>query len=206
MRNNAVVRSRTLIPAARAGKVWQGGLMHVMDWHATLRDLAGAADKPGFATDGVSTWAAIVGDAASPRTEFPINIDPLTGEKAFRMGDWKLLLSCGNDTWYPIPTSAADEARLHRTAGRAGPGGSVLFPPSAAVNALFDLSADPNEQTNVYDANPDVVAEISAKIDKWAAMARPLLPGWNAVDADATAQAAKFDSLYPWQTGDGHQP
>jgi hypothetical protein len=169
--------------------------MHVMDWHATLRSLGGGSDKAGFPADGVDQWAAIVGDSASQRTEFPINIDPVSNERAFRMGKWKLLLGVTNETWYAVPTSASNVAISAKT----GPNGDVLFPPSGGtVNALFDIEADPQERTNLYDANPDIVSQISKKLDDWAAQARPLVSGWDASDPKAEAQAAKYYSLYPW--------
>ena len=76
IRNNCLVCSKTLLPVTRRGTTYSQGLVHVMDWHATFLELAGAKDvatsKP---LDGVSVWNALLSDSPSPRTEFLVNID-----------------------------------------------------------------------------------------------------------------------------------
>lgn len=79
IRNRALVCAPTLLPVRRLGAVYQQGLVHVLDWHATFLDLAGLGDTPTAADpplDGVSVWSALVADSPSPRTEFLVNIDP----------------------------------------------------------------------------------------------------------------------------------
>lgn len=210
MRNNAIVWSN-LIPAARAGQTYDG-LTHVMDWHATLRDLAGAKDKEGRPTDGVDQWPAIVTGGASPRTEFLLNIDPCAGhgacaggEAAYRMGDWKLLVNVSDDTWYPVPTSEEEERAMAATSGRAARAGGVEWTGATAAatsSYLFNITADPNEQTDLYTQFPDVVAAISAKIDAMAevAMVPCNVPGGSCADIDpaSTANCEKWYSWYPW--------
>ena len=216
VRNNAMVWSPTLLPAAAKGSVYEGGLVHVMDWHATFRDLAGAKDKAGFPSDGHNVWQAITTNASSPRTEFLHNIDPCSGhgtcqgvEASYRFGDWKLLTGVSEDTWYPVPTGPEDQdpattAKLKRS-GQRGPMGSVQWSEATGTtttNWLFDVKKDPYEQTNVYDANPDVVKQIKAKIDALAAqaMAPCNVPDGScyANDPAGTATLQKYYSWYPW--------
>ena len=173
---------------------------------ATLRDLGGGKDKEGFPTDGVNVWNAITTNTSSPRTEFLLNIDPCAGhgidgtcagsEAAYRMGDWKLMIGVANDTWYPLPTSEASprQALAEMGAGAGGPMGSVVWDAEAKVNGagaataslrgsadstnwLFNVKTDPNEHNNVYDANPDIVKTMTAKINALAAEVRCVLCG-----------------------------
>ena len=50
VRNNALVYSKStaLVPAALRGSTYKGGLVHVVDWHATFLGLAsnGVGDRP----------------------------------------------------------------------------------------------------------------------------------------------------------------
>ena len=46
---------------------------------------------------------------------------------------------------------------------------------------LYDLSADPGEQTNVIDQHPDAVAKLRTAYDKWWEEAKPLLVNEDAV-------------------------
>ena len=32
---------------------------------------------------------------------------------------------------------------------------------------LFDIEADPNEKTNVLDEDPDLIASLTAELNKW---------------------------------------
>merc|ERR1712060_278048 len=155
IRNNALLCSKTMLPAGMAGTTYSKGLVHVMDWHATFRTLAGAKDKAGKPLDGVSVWDAITQDKLSPRSEFLVNIDPCSGHgtcngaaSAYHIqgclgspaacGHWKLIDGVvQSDSWYPLPTSAwtanaSEEAEA--SCGRPGPHGGVSFPPSPAEN------------------------------------------------------------------------
>lgn len=208
VRNNAIVRSN-LLPAARAGGTYVG-MMHVMDWHATLRDLAGARDKDGFPSDGVDQWTAITSEGPSPRTEFLLNIDPCSGhgaceggEAAYRMGDWKLLVNVSADTWYPVPTSDAERQAQRTTSGRTSASGGVVWEgATATASYLFNITADPTEKTDLYAQNPSVVAEIAAKIDALAKIAKAPcnVPGGSCSDTDPAAETSckKYYSWYPW--------
>merc|ERR1712048_1391362 len=111
VRNNALLCSKTLIPDAMKGQSYSKGLVHVTDWHATLRDLGGASDGGSKAVDGKNVFDAITGNTESPRTEFLLNIDPCSGhgtctgkESAYRfngcVGD-----ACGDWKYYDVPSA-----------------------------------------------------------------------------------------------------
>lgn len=135
VRNNALVCSDTLLPAARHGTVFKQGLVHVTDWHATFLELAGATSLPAAKPlDGLSVWSAILADGPSPRTEFLINIDPVDlfanaatglrnmswayrfrgciGEPEAFCGDWKYVDTPVNASWYPTPTNVSSPAAV----------------------------------------------------------------------------------------------
>ena len=49
VRNNALVWSRNLIPAAMKGGLYSGGLVHVMDWHGKRStDMGGIVFRSGI--------------------------------------------------------------------------------------------------------------------------------------------------------------
>jgi len=164
VRNNAFIwsNSESIIPLASKGSVYSN-LMHVTDWHATILEMAGASSNAGKLLDGVSHLAALQDkQVAAPRSELLHNIDPHAGgknpnaagnelEAAYRMGDWKLLLNVQDDTYTPLPTSDSASPAVSE-AGK------------SRVSALFNITADPEETTNLYDSYPDVVATIQGKI------------------------------------------
>lgn len=127
--------------------------MHVSDWHATIVEVVGGAQDD---IDGMSHLSALRGMSSPPRSELLINIDPHAGgagpndagnetEAAYRMGDWKLLLNVAQETFYPVSGAAAEVGKKR-------------------VNALFNVTEDPQETNNVYNDHADVVATIRAKI------------------------------------------
>lgn len=211
IRNNAVVCSKTLLPEAVKGTVYTKGLVHVMDWHATIRDLAGAKDGA-KTTDGVSVWEAITQNKDSPRTEFLVNIDPCSGhgscqgtEAAYRSGDWKLITGAASDTYYPVPTTTGSSQALpvsDNFGGWGGWSGTQKFPPSPAVDQLYNISADPGESTNLATTQTAVVAALKAKV---AALGKEALAPCNIPDGacysdDSKAQAVidAHGGWFPW--------
>jgi len=68
-------------------------LLHVTDWLPTLYVLAGGDIHDMQNVDGVDVWDAIANDGMSPRLEILHNIDPVTGEAAYRFENWKLVVN-----------------------------------------------------------------------------------------------------------------
>jgi len=214
VRNNAILCSQTLLPPALKGSTYSKGLVHVMDWHATFRDLAGAKDKAGKPTDGVNVWDAILKNHSSPRTEFLVNIDPCGGgrpgqpscpgqEAAYRLqgcingtcGDWKLLTGVAPDGWYAVPSTVPEERHEQR------------FPEEqvgAYIDKLFNISADPMEMHNIASKYPSVVAYLKMKISALAkeALAPCNVYGGSCFNNDPKAQAVldSHKAWFPWAT------
>jgi arylsulfatase A-like enzyme len=221
IRNNALLCSKTLLPSGRSGTTYSKGLVHVMDWHATFRSLAGAKDKTEKPVDGVSVWDAITQDKQSPRSEFLVNIDPCSGHStscggqsaAYHFqgciplstelcGHWKLIDGyVTSDSWYPVPTSAPSTPSTEAEASHGVPtlNGGVSFPPSTKITYLFNISADPGEHTDLAAKFPTVVSALQAKVE---ALGKEALAPCNipsgSCSADDPKQAAALKANNAW--------
>lgn len=80
------------------------GMIHAVDWYPTFVHVAGGIVD--FNMDGINQWASISQGAPSARTEFVYNIDPIRGNAAIRVGDFKLTEGRPGkyNGWYPVPT------------------------------------------------------------------------------------------------------
>jgi len=147
IRNNAIVWGSHLPEGAR-GKTYKGGLMHIVDWHATFAALGNATLKPKAALDGVDMWTAITTGAPSPRTEFLVNHDLCAGhgtcqgvEWVYRYGDMKVASGLADDTWYPLPTSDAPTKEVRESTAVMTPEGMVWWPESHYADAQVAVGA-----------------------------------------------------------------
>eukprot|EP00811_Abedinium_folium_P021840 NODE_3104_length_2092_cov_3.340458.p1 GENE.NODE_3104_length_2092_cov_3.340458~~NODE_3104_length_2092_cov_3.340458.p1 ORF type:complete len:571 (-),score=149.72 NODE_3104_length_2092_cov_3.340458:319-2031(-) len=221
IRNHALVCSKTLVPEKRKGETYTKGLVTIADWHTTLLELAGATDQPSFGPlDGVSVWDALMGDLASPRTEFLINIDPcrvtptasscLAQTSAYRYngcvnttagtdacGDWKLTTELSAH-WCAWPANGSD------TPDKVICATETKKPNKDLVTRLHNISGDPTESNDLLAKYPEVVALITAKID---ALAEEMIDACNVPDGTCTTNdersvvAARRDNfLFPWVT------
>lgn len=134
--------------------------LHMVDWHPTLLKLAGASLKQKLTPDGRDAWPAITQGSPSPHEFILYNTTPDNG--AIRMGDWKLVMS-GNI----VGGGDGGDGTAPKKKGRKKREGN------GARVELFNLAADPNEKTNLVDANPGKAAELRAKLDELAAQAAP---------------------------------
>jgi hypothetical protein len=115
IRNNALIYSKStrFVPTAMRGASYDGGLVHVTDWHAAFANISGSTLK-GFELDGnEKVFAAVIANGTSPRTEFLVNIydGDTMGPSGAAYVDWpyKLYLNVSNATWTPIPTGNDDD-------------------------------------------------------------------------------------------------
>lgn len=147
-----------LLPSAASGRQVTGLLQHV-DIPTTLAALGGAKLPE---ADGYDMWKVVAEGAASPRTEVPVNVDPLncTGANgsfdALISGDWKLISGSAGlyDGWWSNgnysreqPSSSAAEVMI---------GGKSVW--------LFNLANDPNERENVALTQPAVVERLGRRL------------------------------------------
>lgn len=143
-------------------------LLHSTDWYPTLIKLAGGkVDDSPVPIDGFDVWDTISKGKPSPRTEILLNIDLAPEEKlremmsddppyqgaAIRVGDMKLLVSCPNSTWFKPP-----ELRERNTY-------DMNFHDRGLVEvALYNITADPTEHTDLSQKLPDVVNKLQERL------------------------------------------
>ena len=151
------------LPAAVRGTT-NAGIMHVADWSTTYCLLAGssaqecAADALAAAwglppVDGVDLWPLLSGATqTSPRVEVPIDLHgPSQG---LIQGNYKLLLGQQMVSGWegPVYPNASSPAR------------SPYVNLECKSGCLFDVVADPTEQTDLAASRPDIVAAMTARL------------------------------------------
>lgn len=149
-----------------------------------------------YAVDGYNVWDAINNGSPSPRTVILHNIDPIANQSAVRVGDYKLLVGASGGAWYPNPDDMED-VQSYQAARRTGLWGSAYAmndayvpstgPLAGAEIGLFNIKDDPYERVNLAPSNPDIVAKLSAELDRFPGVpcrypnpdpsANPNLPG-----------------------------
>eukprot|EP00057_Strongylocentrotus_purpuratus_P012984 XP_011667458.1 PREDICTED: arylsulfatase B [Strongylocentrotus purpuratus] len=187
-----------LLPTSVKGTV-NHDLMHVSDWLPTIvAGIAGGALNGTKPLDGFDVWNSISGTASSPRTEILHNIDlkkkQPANEKfdtsiraALRVGDWKIKTGADYDVtthnvWMPPPESGLD----------------TIYPtekPNQKV-WLFNITADPLEQTDLSEKYPDVVNELVQKLEEYYEGSVPMRYPDEDLEADP---ALRGGSWGPWK-------
>lgn len=129
------------------GKVC-GGVAGVMDLHPTVAKLCGATGRNPF--DGVDIWPLLSGAAPAVEREAFLYFDGLDLQCA-RLGKWKIHIARHNVMIYnPVPAV-----------------GRMSLP--LAKPELYDLENDPAESYDVAAENPQVVADLRARIERMVA-------------------------------------
>jgi arylsulfatase A-like enzyme len=138
------------------GKVKAGSqsaeLTCLTDLMATVAQIIDAPLPATAAEDSVSILPALLNQPHPPLREAVVH-HSIDGMFAIRKGRWKLELCAGSGGW-SAPTEPAA-----RTQG---------LPPMQ----LYDMEADPAEKDNVASANPHVVAELTALLEKYVSEGR----------------------------------
>jgi len=165
--------------AVPAGERISGFNQH-KDLLPTLLDLAGLAEQAqtdGYAFDGQSLMSLVNGDVASFDSEFYISECTWMRKHGWRTPGWKLMIALEPD--------------FH-------------FKPEIE---LFNLVEDPNEDRNLAEERPDVVAALRERMEAWIAQreaetgfTNPMLTqgdwhGHKGVGPFKTSQQA-YDTLY----------
>ena len=170
-----------LLPEAALGTEFSG-LFHITDWIPTLvggllnrTDLLEALPTGGL--DGVDQWAALKGERANahPRQEVLLNIDnfnmtSMLYHAAIRVGKWKLVHEI-NQTWWAVPLGA-DPPMTNEQMMLMGDDLEInlMIDPELAtpVSALYDIDADETERHDLSAKHPDVVADLRARLARYA--------------------------------------
>ena len=126
-----------------AGKVDGTSLMSAVDLLPTFCEVAGV-DLPGsYAPDGLSQMAALLGNGKAKR-EKPLfwkmqSAWPARKTQPYHWVSWAIV----DENWKLVANRDSSHVEL------------------------FDITADPKEQTDVQEQNPKVVERLLAKIAKW---------------------------------------
>lgn len=190
-----------LLPPARRGKTWSG-LAHTADWFRTLTE--GVAGLPSFGKnttgpvpdDSINLWSALVQDAESPRTQVIHQVENkyfsehvtaihvgsmkliLGPPGDARMLKWPELLPTGQQTRFGVSGGLRRDGNTSCLAGIIADGKkdtSVKCQPGC----LFNLTADPGEQNNLYGHFPDIVRSLKTKLSYAGRAAPPPAMYWT---------------------------
>ncbi|XP_055958305.1 arylsulfatase B [Patella vulgata] len=157
------------------------GLIHGVDWMPTLLGAAGAPQVAGI--DGINHWDSIRQNLASGRREFIYNLDdfyiPTQGHAAIRVGDWKLILGYPGtfDGWYK-PMNETEDTPFYEMTWASGD----------KPARLFNIADDPYEYYDVADQNPDIVANLTDKINQYRKSMVPAMYPADDPQADTIAK------------------
>jgi arylsulfatase A-like enzyme len=124
-----------------------------VDLFATCAEIVGAKPDDSTAEDSVSILPALLGTATKPVREAVVH-HSIDGSFAIRQGKWKLALCPGSGGWsHPSPPSGKKKAALQE--------------PIKDWVQLFDLEADPAETKNLASKHPEIVANLTALLQKY---------------------------------------
>ena len=121
------------------GKIPAGGRiaepLHVVDWYPTLAKLAGASVEQKLPLDGKDIWPVLTQGAKTPHEEILL-MGSRPGQRAIRVGDWKLLVN-------PM---------------------EFRRPAKSSPVELFNLAKDPGEKHNLAAEQPERVKDMQARL------------------------------------------
>lgn len=117
------------------------------DLMATLADITGTSLDASAGVDSYSMLPALLGQSDTPLREATVH-HSVNGSFAIRKGDWKLIMCPGSGGWSdPKPNAPGIED----------------LPPLQ----LYDLKKDAGESENLAELHPEVVADLSALLEKY---------------------------------------
>jgi len=127
-------------------------LICLTDLMATCADILGAKLPDNAGEDSVSILPALLGTADKPLHEAVVH-HSINGSFAIRQGQWKLEL-CPSSGGWSAPKPGTVEAKQ--------------LPPVQ----LYDMTQDFGERVNEYKAHPEIVARLTALLEKYVADGR----------------------------------
>jgi len=141
-------------------------LICLNDLFATCADLLGAKLPDNAAEDSASLLPVLEGRAIGPIRDALVH-HSINGSFAIRQGGWKLGL-CADSGGWSVPRPGSPQMK------------------SLPAPQLYDLSSDMGETNNVAAAHPEIVARLTALLEKYVADGRstPGVPQSNTTPVD----------------------
>lgn len=118
-------------------------LICLVDLFATVSEITGRRIPEGAAEDSVSWLPALAGKRIESTRNGVIH-HSFSGHFAYRQGKWKLALARASGGWSSPKENQA--------------------PADAPKGQLYDMSADPGETNNLYEARPEIVERLLADL------------------------------------------
>jgi arylsulfatase A-like enzyme len=120
-------------------------LICLTDLFATVAEIVGADVPTGSCEDSVSFLPALFGQPIKSTRKGVVH-HSISGHFAYRTGNWKLILARGSGGWSSPRESEVDE--------------------NAPTAQLFDMSADPSEENNLYLHKPVLASELLEQLTR----------------------------------------
>jgi len=118
------------------------------DLYATFAEVVGHELGDNEGEDSVSLMPILKGQVSEPIREAVVH-HSLRGMFAIRKGDWKLILGLGSGGFTKVDTKPAKQLGLQ--------------------GQLYNLKDDPQEKNNLWKEKPEIVAELTALLEKYKA-------------------------------------
>jgi len=172
-------------------------LMHSTDWLPTLASLAGIDPEQDAGTlelDGVNQWAVFNKNATTTRTSIMHNVPAEGYGGAIRVGQYKLLFE-GYQTAGNMPQTAppgfipAHNGTIPKTF-------SLRINGTAVNTWLFDVLADPTENTNLAPLRSTLLQEMLGHYEAYQKTAVPDLADTHAKTDPAANPALRKDATW----------
>jgi arylsulfatase A-like enzyme len=132
------------------GKIPAGSITNELacltDLLATVAEIVGVSLPVNAGEDSYSLLPALLGEKPDPIREAVVH-HSYDGMFSIRQGEWKLILG-------------------HGSGGFSQPR-RIETQPGDVEGQLYNLGRDPNEENDVYDAHPEIVARLAALLEKY---------------------------------------